>query len=222
MQNVSKSYRTSKGNQIPVFENVNFCISEGESLGLFGPSGSGKTTIAGIASALIKPDSGSVRFLGKKIGKMNAGQRRVHFRQIGMVWQDPVMYLNPYQSVFETVVEPLAAAGIGNRNEQSEKGAQLMSMLEIPAALWRRKPGMLSGGQCQRVAVARALILSPRLLICDEALVNLDLPQQVRIIRLLKRLQKELGTSILFISHDRSTVSAVCGHHIFTLADATS
>jgi ABC-type dipeptide/oligopeptide/nickel transport system ATPase subunit len=112
--------------------------------------------------------------------------------------------------VFTSITEPLLAFDIGTKKQRRERVKALMRMLGLSLLLGERKPGQLSGGQCQRVAIARAIAISPKLLICDEALVNLDLPQQVEILKLLKRLKKQLQLTILFISHDKDTVNALC------------
>jgi ABC-type dipeptide/oligopeptide/nickel transport system ATPase subunit len=138
-----------------------------------------------------------------------------------MVWQDPTIYLNPYQPVLTSIIEPLAAFGLCPADRRQARGLELMEMLGLPASLGRYKPAQLSGGQCQRVALARALAVSPRLLICDEALVNLDLPQQVAIIRLLEKLQNAFGLGILFVSHDRDTVRALCTRTLRLNVDGT-
>lgn len=210
MRGVSKSYATSGEKRRIVINDVAFCMHPGEALGLVGPSGSGKSTIALIALGLERPDGGEVLFMGEKIHDLPGRAKRKHFRQVQMVWQDPTVYLNPYQSVLTSIIEPMAAFGLCPKSQHRHKGLKLMEMLGLPASLGRRKPTQLSGGQCQRVAIARALSIAPRLLICDEVLANLDLPQQVRILKLLKRLQKDLQLSVLFISHDRDAVHTLC------------
>ncbi|RJP38550.1 MAG: ABC transporter ATP-binding protein [Desulfobacteraceae bacterium] len=210
IENVSKFYPISGQTPRRVVGSISFDMRPGEALGLVGPSGAGKSTIAKMILGLERPDEGTIFFMGKDICRLSGKARREHFRRVQMVWQDPTVYLNPYQPVLTSIVEPLAAFGLCPADRRQERGLELMEMLGLPASLGRYKPSQLSGGQCQRVAIARALAVSPRLLICDEALVNLDLPQQVAIILLLKKLQNEMELGILFISHDRDTVRALC------------
>lgn len=214
LADVSKSYKTRDGRCHTIFDDVSFSIRPGNVLGLTGPSGSGKSTIARIVIGLEKPDKGKVTFMGHDITAMSHTKKRNHFRQVQMVWQDPVVYLNPYQSVLTSIVEPMAAFNCCRKDQLHQRGEALMNMLELPKNLSQRKPAQLSGGQCQRVAIARALSTNPRLLVCDEILVNLDLPQQVRVIQILKRLQKECNLSILFISHDRNAIGVLCSQTV--------
>lgn len=215
LHKVSKSYGPDRKKNPPVLDRISLTLEPGEALGLTGPSGSGKTTIARIALGIETPDSGRVLFQGKPVTDPRGRVSRHYYSRVQIIWQDPQGFLNPYLSVLTSIMEPMAAFGRGTATDRRQKAYHLMEMMDLPPGLAHYKPGRLSGGQCQRVAIARALSVSPELLICDEALVSLDLPQQVKIIRLLKRMQKELNLGLLFISHDNDTVNALCTRIIF-------
>jgi peptide/nickel transport system ATP-binding protein len=181
-------------------EDIHFSLAPGDILGIAGESGSGKTLTACAIAGLLPPP-------------MSVGRGRVsrrYYSRVQIIWQDPKGFLNPYLSVLTSIMEPMAAFGMGTAADRHNKAYQLMEIMDLSPELAHHKPGHLSGGQCQRIAIARALSISPELLICDEALVSLDLPQQVKIIRLLARMQKELHLALLFISHDKGTVNALC------------
>jgi peptide/nickel transport system ATP-binding protein len=214
LHQVSKSFGHSKGNSPCVLERISLVLEPGEALGLTGPSGSGKTTIARIVLGIEQPDSGKVLFKGTPVTDPRGQVSRHYFSRVQIIWQDPKGFLNPYLSVLQSIMEPMAAFGMGNAADRRSKAYQLMEMMDLSPKLAHYKPGRLSGGQCQRVAMARALSVSPELLICDEALVSLDLPQQVKIIHLLSRMQKELNLGLLFISHDKDAVNALCSRVI--------
>jgi peptide/nickel transport system ATP-binding protein len=219
MRDVSKSYDAGGKGRQTALKNASLSLSDGEALGLTGPSGSGKSTLARIALGLERPDAGRVSFLGNDMTRLSRRKQRTHFRSVQMVWQDPAVYLNPYQDAQTAIAEPMIAFGVLPGNQCRHRAAELMEMVGLPRSASRRRPAQLSGGQCQRVAIARALSVSPRLLICDEVLVSLDLPQQVAILQLLKRLRQELGLSILFISHDMGAVRALCLRTVALEAD---
>ena len=217
LDDVSKSYGKAGSSRHRVLEEVSFDIHAGEAVGLSGRSGAGKSTLARIILGLEPTDGGEVLFMGRQINFMTAKQQRDHFRNIQIIWQDPSAYLNPYQGVLTAIAEPMAAFGIHPPAVRLEMARDLMKRMGLPPSLEKYKPAKLSGGQCQRVAIARALSVSPKLLICDEALVSLDLPQQVAMLKLLKDLQQSDGLSILFISHDMDTVNKIC-HRVYDLA----
>ncbi|MBU0970764.1 MAG: dipeptide/oligopeptide/nickel ABC transporter ATP-binding protein [Proteobacteria bacterium] len=210
LQNIRKSYGRAGIDRQSVLKGIGFTIARSEALGLIGPSGSGKSTIARIALGMERPDSGQVRFMGKPISYSGNRAKRAHYSRVQMIWQDPKVYLNPFLPIRTIIMEPMAAFGMGKEKERIRKADHLMEILGLPKSSARLKAGQLSGGQCQRVAIARALSVSPKLLICDEALVSLDLPQQVNIIKILMTLQREMALSLLFISHDIKTVSRLC------------
>lgn len=212
LREVGKAYaRSGKGPERAV-TGVNLRIQAGEAWGLVGPSGAGKSTLARLALGLEDCDQGRVLFQGRDLVAMNRRDKRRLLTSMQMVWQDPTVYLNPFASALVSIAEPLEAFGLCSRQQARRRAQELMALVGLYPGLAGRKPGQLSGGQCQRVALARALSLEPSLLICDEALVNLDLVQQVRILELLGRLRRELELSLLFISHDPTLVRRLCTH----------
>ncbi len=215
LRHITKSYG-SPGKKGPcILDSISLTLYPGEALGLSGPSGSGKTTIARIVLGIEKPDSGEVLFMGDPIADIRGRVKRSYYSKVQIIWQDPKGFLNPHLSILTSIMEPMAAFGMGSATDRGDKAHRLMEMTGLSSALAWAKPGQLSGGQCQRAAIARALSVSPKLLICDEALVSLDLPQQVKIIQLLGQMQKTLNLTLLFISHDRGAANALCTRIIF-------
>ena len=210
MRGVSKAYPDDKGRPRPVLERVSLSLAPGEALGLVGPSGAGKSTLARLALGVERPDQGSVLVKGKDIERIFARARRRLMREVQIIWQDPTVYLNPFQPVLRSIAEPLEAFELAHGSRARARGLELMALVGLSPDLAGRLPRELSGGQCQRVGIARALALAPSVLICDEALVSLDLPAQVRTLHLLSRLRDELGLSLLFISHDEDLVGKLC------------
>lgn len=201
MTRVTKTY-FRKNECVTAADGIDLAVAKGEVIGIVGPSGAGKSTLARMAAGLEKPDDGEVLINGINIYKMNGKTRRLLPKTVQIIWQDPTVYLNPFQTIFRSITEPLEAFEIGRSDAIRNRGLELMDMVELPLELSRCRPGVLSGGQCQRAAIARALALEPSLLICDEALAGLDLPQQVRMLKLLGRLQRKKDLGVMFISHD--------------------
>lgn len=184
---------------------VSIEIAPGETLGLVGESGSGKTTLGRAVLGLASPTDGTIAFDGKDITHARARERRVLAKDIQVVFQDPYTSLNPSMKVTDTLAEPLIAQGISVRDARL-RVAELLDQVGLPADSAERFPREFSGGQRQRVAIARALALSPRLIICDEAVSALDLTTQARVLDLLIELQRSNGIAYLFITHDLAVV----------------
>ncbi|MCB2225903.1 MAG: dipeptide/oligopeptide/nickel ABC transporter ATP-binding protein [Desulfarculaceae bacterium] len=212
LSQVGKAYARGGQRPAPAVMDVNLCIQAGEAWGLVGPSGAGKSTLARLALGLESCDQGRVLFQGRDLAAMGRREKRRLLISLQMVWQDPTVYLNPFTTALVAIAEPLEAFGLCSRRQARQRARELMAMVGLSPGLAYRRPGELSGGQCQRVSLARALSLEPSLLICDEALVNLDLVQQVRILELLSRLRSDLELSLLFISHDPALVRRLCTH----------
>jgi len=190
-------------------DDVSFAITEGETLALVGESGCGKSTAARAVLQLVKPTAGTIRFLGTDLTDLSSRQRRKVMRDAQVVFQDPYSSLNPRMTVHDLVAEPLRAqAHMSGR----ELEARVLSMLEMVGLgtqhLWRRSHEF-SGGQCQRIAIARALALDPRLVVLDEPTSALDVSVQARILVLLDDLQRRLGLTYLFIAHDLAVVESM-------------
>jgi peptide/nickel transport system ATP-binding protein len=181
---------------------VSFEVVPGTTLAVVGESGSGKSTLGFCISCLETPTSGSIRFEGKDIVALaETGKRQIR-PQIQLIFQDPSNSLNPRWSVEEILLEPLNLQGKLEREETKQRAAALMAQVGLSPAMLQRLPAQLSGGQRQRLAIARALALEPRLMILDEALSALDCSVQAQIANLLVDLQRTIGMTYLFITHD--------------------
>lgn len=189
---------------------VSFEIWPGETLGLVGETGAGKSTLARSVLQVTRPTSGSVIFGGADLVKLR-GQRLVRARrQLQMVFQDPFSSLDPRWRAGDIVAEPLVAHRLGDRAARHRRVSEMLELVGLPPGEYaRRRPRELSGGQCQRIAIARALAPSPTLVICDEAVSSLDVLIQAQVLGLLRRLRGELGLAYLFIAHDLAVVRQV-------------
>jgi ABC-type glutathione transport system ATPase component len=188
---------------------VNFQIAKGKTLALVGSSGSGKSTVARCVTRLEKPDAGEIWLGSTDIAKLSQSQLRPFRTEIQMIFQDAVTSMNPRFSAGEVIEEPLLIQGFKNREERQARVCELMGEIGISPTWANRLAINFSGGQRQRLAIARALALSPRLLVLDEALSALDLSTQAQIVNLLLQLQSAHSLTYLFISHDLSLVSCL-------------
>jgi len=196
-------WRHSTRSGLPAVADVSFEIRPAETLGVAGESGSGKSTLARAIVQMPRPSSGQVMFSGRELTTLNAKDLRDVRRRIQMIFQDPLGSLNPKWRVIDIVEEPLRGYGIGSAADRRNRVNAVLERVGLPPAVFgSRRPRQLSGGQSQRVAVARALVVEPDLLICDEVVSSLDVLAQAQILELLARLRMELGLSCLFISHD--------------------
>ncbi|HEX3063106.1 MAG TPA: ABC transporter ATP-binding protein, partial [Usitatibacter sp.] len=191
-----------------VLDNVDLAIARGSTLGVIGESGSGKTTLARVVAGLVPAARGTVLFDGKPLPTNLKERTREQFRRIQIVFQNADTVLNPAHSVERILARPLAFYH-GVRGEEARKRvARLLDLVKLPAALAARRPAELSGGQKQRVNLARALAAEPDLVLCDEVTSALDTIVGAAVLDLLAELRRELGVSLMFISHDISTVRA--------------
>lgn len=191
-------------------DGVSFDLYQGEALGLLGESGSGKTTLARCLLGLERADEGRIFFWGRRIDSLTGRARWRLGRKIQLVWQDPYAYLNPYEKVAESILEPLVNYGEGNRHTRRQRLEELLQAVGLQPPVVERYPHELSGGQCQRAVIARALALNPDLLVCDEPLSSLDVPTQRQLLELLRKLQAERRLTYLFIAHDSAQVRSLC------------
>jgi ABC-type glutathione transport system ATPase component len=196
--------------RVRALDGVSLKVERGESFAIVGESGAGKSTLARLLLALERPDSGVVRFDGVPISQMSGSALRPLRRRFQAVFQDPQASLNPRLQAGTSIAEPLIAHAIGNRNERHERVLRLLAMVGLPADVATRKPAALSGGECQRIAIARALAPGPELLVLDEPVSSLDVSVQSRILSLLVNLRHELGLTMVLISHDLAVVRQVC------------
>lgn len=183
-------------------------IAPGRTLGLVGESGSGKTTLGRAVLGLAPVTAGSIRFAGQDVSRLDRRGRRRLSRDLQVVFQDPYSSLNPAMRVGETLAEPLRVQGV-DAGAAQRRIAELLDRVGLPQEAAGRLPREFSGGQRQRVAIARALALSPKLIVCDEAVSALDLTTQARVLDLLLEIQRDTGVAYLFISHDLDVVRHV-------------
>jgi len=201
------SARTSP---VRALDQVSFALTQGETVGIVGESGSGKSTLARTIVNLNRPSSGEVLFEGAPVHDLRGADLLRYRRSVQMIFQNPYESLNPRLTVEEAIAEPLIRHRIVSREEVAATVAAFLSRVELPRTLAGRRPAQLSGGQCQRVGIARALAMNPRLLIADEITSALDVTTQAQVLDLLQRLRSEQGLTLLYISHDLAIVNAVC------------
>ena len=187
---------------------VSFDLVEGETLGIVGESGCGKSTTARAAIQLPKPTSGSVWFEGRDLTKLSNNEMRKVRPQFQMIFQDPISSLNPRRTVTEIISDGLEVWG-ENDSWTLDTIDDLMEAVGIDPRYGERKPHQFSGGQCQRISIARALVLDPKVIICDEPVSALDVSVQAQILNLLEDMKARYGVSLVFISHDLSVVKNI-------------
>jgi peptide/nickel transport system ATP-binding protein len=208
IRNIHKSFELGSSifsftkNNFQAVKNVSFNLAQGETLGIVGTSGSGKTTLAKIVSGLLSYDSGEILFNNKPLDK----NRKTLARDIQYIFQDPQESLNSRHTIESLLTEPLKIHKIGTRQQQREKAKETLILVGLPSTILNRYPHEFSGGQKQRIGIARALMLKPKLLICDEPVSALDVSVQAQILNLLIELQEKLHLSIIFITHDLAVV----------------
>lgn len=195
---------------IEAVKDVSFYIGENESLGLIGESGSGKSTIANLVMRLIEPSDGRILLLGDDITTLDENDMRRLRKDIQIIFQYTEAVLDPQMTIDELIREPLIVHGIVKPKEIEKETVGLMKLVGLPSTERWKLPGQLSGGQNQRVVIARAIATKPRLIVCDEPVSALDVSVQGQILNLLQELRKKLGLSFLFISHDLKVVKHMC------------
>ncbi len=195
----------SERTAVKAVDGVSLQIAENETLAVVGESGCGKSTMGNAVLGLVPITSGRILFEGRDLSRMDPSERRRVWREMQVVFQDPVSALNPRRTIARSIAEPLVIHGYP-RSEIASRVDELMDLVGLNRDQRDRRPEALSGGQRQRVVIARALALSPKLVICDEPVSALDVSIQSQILNLLMRLQRELGLSYLFIAHDLSVV----------------
>lgn len=211
VRNIRVSFRRGRrGPRFWALDDVSLCVASGRTMGLVGESGSGKSTLAKAVLGLVPVDSGSISLRGDDITHIGAPERRRLGRDLQAVFQNPSGSLNPSYRVSRSLAEPMHAQGIRSRQKVRSRIEQMLNDVNMDPAAAGRYPGDFSGGQQQRISIARALITEPRMVICDESVSALDLSVQAQILNLLADLQDKHGVSYLFISHDMSVVRHVC------------
>jgi oligopeptide/dipeptide ABC transporter ATP-binding protein len=190
-------------------DGVSFGILSGETLGLVGESGCGKSTVGRCLLRLIEPTRGKIQFEAREVTTMGKSELRLLRREMQIIFQDPSSSLNPRMKIGDIVAEPLIIHKIGNRAEQKERVAWLLGKVGLDADFMKRYSHEFSGGQLQRIGVARALALNPKLIVADEPVSALDVSVQAQVVNLLQDLQKEFGLTYLFISHGLAVVEHI-------------
>jgi oligopeptide/dipeptide ABC transporter ATP-binding protein len=191
-------------------DGITLTIRSGETLGVVGESGCGKSTLARMLLWLIKPTRGTVVFRGKDLSRTSSRELRILRREMQIIFQDPYASLNPRQRVEDILMEPLLIHRLASIGEVKKKAAEILDMVELNRDSLRKFPHEFSGGQRQRICIARALMLRPKLLVCDECVSALDVSIQAQILNLLARLQKQLDLSMVFVSHDLRVIHHIC------------
>jgi peptide/nickel transport system ATP-binding protein/oligopeptide transport system ATP-binding protein len=216
IRNLSKTFRIRRGglfNRQTVLtqavRDVGIDIRRGESLGCVGGSGSGKSTLGRMILRLIEADTGTITYAGRDLRALSPEELRQHRRRAQIVFQDPLQSLNPRRTVAENVARPLLNFGM-RAGAAARRVDELLEMVGLDPRQSHRYPHEFSGGQCQRIAIARALALEPEFLFLDEPVSALDVSVQAQILNLLKRLQAQLGLTYLFVSHDLKIVRQFC------------
>jgi peptide/nickel transport system ATP-binding protein len=202
-------FRSGK-QRVQAVTDISFSVKRGETLGLVGESGCGKTTTGRALVQVQRATSGTIRFNGQDLTKLAGKELRETRTKMQMIFQDPISSLNPRRRIRDIVAEPLAIWGIGSRSDRDERVRAMLDSVGIdPDTAGDRRPQEFSGGQCQRISIARALMAKPSLLICDEPVSALDVSVQAQILNLLADLKEEFGLTMVFIAHDLAVVKNV-------------
>jgi oligopeptide/dipeptide ABC transporter ATP-binding protein len=216
VDNVVRHYRKPRSalfaapETVRAVDGVSFDLARGETLGIVGESGCGKSTLGRLLIGIDRPTAGAIRLDGEDLGSLDAATWRSRRRDLQMVFQNPADALNPRLTIGEQIREPLEIHGIGDARERAAEAGRMIDAVRLPAGAADRFPHELSGGQQQRAVIARALIMRPKLIVCDEAVASLDVSIQAQIINLLADLQQEFGLTYVFISHDLKVVRHIC------------
>ena len=216
VENLVVHFSVGRKSVVQAVSDISFSVAEGETLGIVGESGCGKSSTGRAILQLPRPTSGRVTFDGKDLSTMTGPRLREIRPRLQMIFQDPISSLNPRQRVADLVGGPLDAHGRpdGRRFTPEERHERVAECLEAvgldPETTMNRRPHEFSGGQCQRINLARALVLRPTLLICDEPVSSLDVSIQAQIINLLEEMKRRYGLTMLFISHDLAVIKNIC------------
>ena len=209
VENLTVEYLVG-GKSLFAVSDVSLHVDRGETLGLVGESGCGKSTLGRAVLQLRRPTSGNVVFDGIELTGLEGEAMRLMRRRLQLIFQDPIASLNPRRCVGDIVAEPLIIAGVTDRSERERRVREVLSAVGLDADLVSgRLPHEFSGGQCQRISIARALILEPEFVICDEPVSALDVSIRAQILNLLEDMKRHYGLTLLFIAHDLAVVKAV-------------
>ena len=208
-ENITKVFKSSGRPDLTAVDHISFELYPGECLGIIGESGSGKSTVANLLTRLTDVTEGRVILDGQDITRGDRKALRDAYRKVQMVFQTPVESFDPRRRLGDGIGESLRNRGVSAGATRARVG-ELLQMCGLPAEFAHRYPHQVSGGQCQRAAIARAIAVEPKVLICDEATSALDVTIQKEVLQLLRKLREELHLSILFICHDIALVQQFC------------
>ena len=200
----------TKAKKLQAVNNISFTLNAGETLGVVGESGCGKSTLARAIVKMVPAESGEVVWLGQDLLELSNSETRPYRKQIQMIFQDPLASLNPRMNIGEIIAEPLRTHYPKTpESDVQARVSDVMDKVGLHDNLMNRYPHEFSGGQCQRIGIARALILKPKLVICDEPVSALDVSIQAQVVNLLMDLQEEMDLALIFIAHDLSVVKHI-------------
>ncbi len=207
VKDLKKYYKVHKG-MLHAVDGVSFSIEKGKTLGIVGESGCGKTTIGRAILRLVEPTGGNVIFDGVDILKLNKNEMRKMRKDMQLIFQDPFSSLNPRKTIAQTIEEPIVLANmIPDKDERFMRVIELMETVGLAERMINTYPHELDGGRRQRIGIARALAMNPKFIICDEPVSALDVSIQAQILNLMKKIQREMGLTYIFITHDLSVVN---------------
>ena len=209
-RNVSVEFKVNRKTTVNAVSDVSIDVTPRSSVGLIGESGSGKSTLARALLGLVPVTSGAIEWEGQELSRLSKAEMRKFRTTAQMVFQDPHSALDPRRRILTSIVEPLKVLGIGARSDRQERAEQMLSIVGLRMDQAMRFPHQLSGGQKQRACIARALIVDPKILVCDESVAALDVALQAEILNLLADLRDQLDLALVFISHDLSVVAHIC------------
>lgn len=226
--NIRKEYVTKKHfitgktkEKYVAVKGASFEIEEGKTLGIVGESGSGKSTIGEIVGGLQNPSYGNVFYYGKNIKELSDEEHQDYRKSVQFIFQDPKGSMDPNYKIIDILTMPLITTNIAKNKDEAEKLIdQMLFRVGLDLSVKNKYPTEISGGQCQRAAIARALLVKPKLIICDEPVSALDVSIQNQILNLLRELQRDLNISYIFISHDIGVVNYM-SHTILVMKDGT-
>ena len=207
VRNLQKYFKTNRG-MLHAVDNISFTLERGKTLGIVGESGCGKSTTGYCVMRLIEPTGGEIIFNGEDISKLSSRQMRKMRQKIQIIFQDPYSSLNPSKTVMDAIAEPIRVHKLLKTEKEIEaRVLELMELVGLSERLINSYPHELDGGRRQRVGIARALALNPEFIVCDEPVSALDVSIQAQILNLMKKLQKEMNLTYIFITHDLSVVN---------------
>ena len=211
VEHLVRQFRRADGRTVTAVEDVSFSVAHDETLGLVGESGCGKSSLARAIMQLPPQEGGAVKISGKSLKGLSGSEQRQLRRQLQMVFQDPISSLNPRRRIGEIVGEPLAIWEGGSAETHRDRIAAILNEVGFDAdTVWARRPHEMSGGQCQRIAIARALMLEPTVMVLDEPVSALDVSVQAQILNLLIDIKAKRAFSMIFISHDLAVIRNIC------------